>query len=221
MDSNAVRKLLMTAPKAFDVFPPGKTAATATSRPVIIGRQPKTHDSTLTDKPSDMASAPDENKILDSQDKITIEPVAAPESSSSVPEESTAEEFAPAEATSAQASHQSEPTAGPEPAAGSNELAPAESEIPAAESHSVINQTAVPLSPANETVPNEPEISVHQTQQTITNQPIISHHEIRRHWVKPFIIVVLVLMFCLIALDITLDAGILKTTAIPHTHFLK
>lgn len=39
------------APKAFDVFKPGKVRASSTSRPVIVGHRPQVQDSTVVEKP--------------------------------------------------------------------------------------------------------------------------------------------------------------------------
>ena len=53
--------------KVFDVMRPGKTAASATSRPVIVGHKPQIKDPMMSDRQ-------DEEHLLDSKQKVALEP---------------------------------------------------------------------------------------------------------------------------------------------------
>lgn len=64
-------------PKVFDVMRPGKAQASASGRPLITGHKPQVHDSTLTDKPQDVADGP-AAASLSSHKKQRIEPTTAP-----------------------------------------------------------------------------------------------------------------------------------------------
>lgn len=65
------------APKAFDVFRPGRASVPSTSRPVIVGHKPQVQDSTLTDKPgSPVPNAYGERELSDPRKKVeTVPPV--------------------------------------------------------------------------------------------------------------------------------------------------
>lgn len=58
------------APKVFDVSRPGRMAASATSRPVIVGHKPQVKDP--------MMSKDEERSLMDSKRKVNVQPTSAP-----------------------------------------------------------------------------------------------------------------------------------------------
>lgn len=62
--------------KVFDVTRPGRMAASATSRPVIVGHKPQVKDPMVSDE---------ERKLMDSKHKVTVEPSTAPALSATAP----------------------------------------------------------------------------------------------------------------------------------------
>lgn len=216
---NQSKQPLSAAPKAFDVFRPGKQPAPATSRPVIVGHQPQVQDITLTDKPAAMSRHTDERSPSTVPDQAAIEPPADKLTpSASAPEVSEAEE--PAFTSETPYDQDMHTAAESAPIAPATEPAP-ELHIPNLEPQPTDTQPDSPLQPGNEVEQLGAETLAHSGQLADTGQPIISHHRVRRGWIKPLIIALLALALCLLTLDIVLDAGVIKTTTIPHTHFLK
>lgn len=64
-------------PKIFDVMRPGKAPASPTSRPVIMGHKSIAQDSTLTDKSSPLDAPAHNRPLMDSAEKVAIEPPAS------------------------------------------------------------------------------------------------------------------------------------------------
>lgn len=140
--------------KIFDVTAPGKTPATSTSKPVIVGNQPEQKDP--------MVNLPNPE---------SVEQQTSPE----LREPQTPDE--PTPTVDAQPKFEAEPQ-------------PASAEVPAPEQGS-----------------------------TNKNEIVVVHNT--RPKLKRLMILLLIILVVVIVVDLLLDAQIIKSSAIPHTHFLK
>jgi hypothetical protein len=208
-----------SGPKAFDIFKPGKTAASPNSRPIIVGHNPPVQDSTLTEKPSSEAESQHNHPLMDPQDKVTVQPPAndeapptegrlsADEPDAKSPESATSTPSSPDSESPAESQAQPEPVA-PEQIASQNDQ-PAFAESPKG------------LSLAIDAAPQD--APQHDAESAIDSaQIVVSHHAIsgKNRWLKPLLIGLLVLVLALVTLDLVLDVGTWKPARnVPHTHF--
>jgi hypothetical protein len=227
----------MAAPKAFDVFRPGKTPTSSTSRPLIVGHKPKVQDSTLTDKPSKIVSVSSGKSLMDPQDKVTV-----------APPNPTAEDTANSTPVTLEAPAPQQPE---EPAAAGTAEAPAPPEMPGAEPEPVealapssqkdAPATETPQPPADQPAEAQssslpPELNKLSPDDDLDEQPpadpaaaafdpaqiVVSHHGSDGRWLRRLLILLLILVLIVAAADALLDAGTLHPNAnIPHTHFIK
>lgn len=216
------------APKAFDVFKPGKALAPPTSRPVITGRKPAVRDAMFTDKPGKLVpNARSDRKLLDPADNVTVptsadeaapeSPVPQPPVSIDLPVQSNVEE-------SAQDQVADEPES---PTETSSSPVPESTEEPAEKGSGFNDSTST--APSDEQVPPEVTVDKGDSGQVPTPAPavdmsrvVVSHHKPvgGSKWKGVTVILVIVLLVAA-TIDAALDAGIWTPNYnIPHTHFL-
>lgn len=188
-----------TTPKAFDVFRPGRTKASPTSRPVIVGHNKSVQDSTVTDKPpTQIVGEPRYNHIMDSHDKVEV---ATP----------TDEEHA----TYTFVSDDANETTMPEKDAQTHGEKPDEPGRLPEPSQAEANRGTHKQAEVNEAATEAGELA-------ITHDAVVAFHKPSkgRQAFKIFGIVVAAVVVCVALFDVLLDAGVVKpTTNIPHTHF--
>ena len=230
--------------KVFDVMRPGKAPASPTSRPVVIGHKPQAQHAQVT--VSGIGAAPPRealaaHKPVPIQVGNTGDSLAAPlaepaktEDALVVPQPAAAhvpetaivpDTPAPAATPEIAAEQKSEPAL-VEPA-----LQPAE--LPAAPAGpdklaAVAMEPDAPAPTPEEISPPKlpiPEVAdddpVHDVAEpSLKGQVVVSHHSAATEGPGKLIaLVVLTVIFLALVLDVLLDAGVISTSVIPHTHF--
>lgn len=198
-------------PKVFDVMRPDKVQASPTSRPVIVGHKPAVQDSTLTDKPSSLdAPANNHRPLLDSQEKVTIEPPARKQF---VPPEESVDISAPEQPapklpqegpTAPQLPEQNQPESAIEPEPNPTE--PASSEQPEQSSEPTADHaSSLPL----DAVQGQPTTYTQPVYDTGSAQPVIAHHAspARGNRSRLLIISLIIVAVTAIAIGVSLGLG--------------
>jgi hypothetical protein len=219
MPDEPIKRSRQPAGKVFDVVRPGNTAASANSRPTIIGHQPHIQDDQLV---SERASNPSsDTSTLLTHHEATIETTVPdhddangtlsppPVSGPAVPTEPVVEEQ-----TAAPVEQETEPEAVPQVSSeGDKETDPQTN--PSEPSHLAVGHTAVMESTSSAEPAPAPMTGI------TTGQAIISDHKTKSKTGKRLLIFLLIIILLVVVADILLDAGIIKTTLnLPHTHFI-
>jgi hypothetical protein len=206
------------APKAFDVFKPGKSMASPTSRPVIARHRPPVQDSTLTNKPGKpVSNARTGEESTDPYEKVDITPSESTSGESAVPDtvpepsagaQEQTQPIEPNDQQEAKLPDESlpEPLSVAEPAIGEPASAPFEA------------ATSVPdadiVAPEEDTVAATPIVD--------TSKVVVSHHKRSgRPVLKAFLVLFVLLVLAVAAFDVLLDAGVIDIGKnLPHTNLI-
>jgi hypothetical protein len=214
---NSTKNPQQDTPKAFDIFRPGKTPPSATSRPVIAGQHPPVHDSTLTEKPP-AEPVQHDRQLMSPHEKITIQPPADTEAAQA---ESAPATGVPDQQQSPREVEPTPPIAGNEPPtglAGHPSSAIAEPSTTPGSQPPEKSQIADYTAASDEPLPPESAATVDPA------QIVISHHTGtgKRRWLRISFMILLVLVVAAITVDIVLDTGLWNSAPnIPHTHLFK
>lgn len=216
--------------KVFDVMRPGKAPASPTSRPIIGGHKNKVQDSVSgvggvgegrplgKHKKIELAhdaDAPAKDAPENEKEKASASPAPAIETSKpavSAPEPAKPDEAAPALAAVIPEEMFEKKEAKPTP------LPPAETPASADDSMEVRLPAEGPMPPAPEL-----EAAKDDTPAPIPNQEdiIVGHHGAIDAPGQALLLLGLIIVLALVAVNILLDADILKIDGIPHTNLFK
>lgn len=211
-----------TSGKIFDVARPGRSLATPTSKPVIVGHKPQVQD------PMMAHDIDDERRLLGGHNRVSVAPLdegaetplaAAVPESPAPSEEPVTPSMAPVEAAqeplASTPSNESEPEPAPADA-----VAPQQEPTPPPEP---VTPLSVPAAPA----PVQPkpladdllDDDADTTDPALMPEAVVSHHHHGGGALKSVLVALFILLIIgAIIFDILLDAGFVVLD-IPHTHF--
>jgi hypothetical protein len=194
--------------KVFDVMAPGKAPAHPTSRPVVIGHRQQAQETQVS--VSGIGGPGPRDNLLDVHQKVELQPAGHVDAT-----DETSKDLVPHQAehpTSPASEPDSQPAASQEDALAVVAMEP-ESPAPAP----LPPEPASPVSeqPGNDSVPDIVSPTVE-----LDRQVVVSHHTTAPSSTWKFVgLIALAVFFALVVLDILLDAGVISSSAIPHTHF--
>jgi hypothetical protein len=219
----------------FDVMPPKHTMPNSTSRPLIVGNKSEQEDPmvkpkedlpmVIEDGPHDTVETEDEPKKVEiTPEEAVEEPITVSKKPvEEVPEEITKEDdksepepIDTPDSPPADTDTSEEPPVDPLASEPTTET-PATSP-PVASEASVAKTLA--LTDKEEDLPN-PDEPLLPTQATpASNEIVVAHHNHRKHnpWVIFILVFIIVILLAVIG-DLLLDAGTIKVSSLPHTHF--
>lgn len=247
-DNNPKPQSFTPSKKVFDVVRPGKSAASATSRPIISSHKPQVPDDQFVPSANTrLAGNPSEKRdLMDGGKKLALSPLseeAAPEEGTT-PTEATPE-IAPGETTAPILENKDDQSAEPQDTPellpdhfDDEESAPTLPAEPAPTAEPVEKQEELPPAPAEKPTPEQLAVGqvvttdddVPMTQDDVlaeTDAPtldraVVSHHKHRTKLWEWLLIFLLIVALALVALNFLLDAEVLTTDlGIPHTDLLK
>ncbi len=232
--------------KVFDVARPGKTPASTTSRPVIVGHKPQVQDPMM---------MPDDNRrsLMDAHHKVTVQPHSAPELPPSTPEvpgpaiqdgiapdteDATLQPVGPLqEAEIAPQGEQTTPVlteqqpvilTEPTPPAHHDQTPLLEEDSVAAILSEGIGSEQAPMqsqtpgqsssSTAPSNVQHAPLPDISDAHVYPPQSVIVSHHDTKGRFSQIVLIGFILLIIAVVVMDILLDAGFVVLN-LPHTHF--
>lgn len=222
--------------KVFDVMRPGQAPADATSKPVIVGHKP------MVDRSVSVNGVGEPQSLLDGRQKISIAPspdaakaadALAVQPPAALAGESPVTSHEPVQTTPVPSV--GAPTVETDQANPNEPLleaeAPAHAETPM--SGSVVGPSPAQPAQTNSAPPQavpSPAVTlddldddtVAQTAAPVLDQVVVSHHRRGGSMWAVLLIILLIIVLAAVAVDLLLDAGVIKTSLnIPHTHLLK
>lgn len=198
---------------------PGKTPASPTSRPIVVGHKSEAQQSQVAVSGIGAAEPRD---TLDFRQKIEITPSHHLDSAESTPKISVRQKetdrTAIRAATSAMQPSTADATTPQTPEAKSRNDALAALAMDPEPPAPAPPAPTQPIPPIPELPPDDPMHGA--ASPSLDHQVVVSHHTTASAstW-KLFVLLTLAVLFAFLVLDILLDAGAINSSAIPHTNF--